>query len=155
MQIIYKLLREYEENTPNNEDYYDDYSDEDLLDKKQIRNLLKKISKNLPKTEKEKIDKDFLRQKYHPYKNNINQNTYAKLKKAFKELKTVEIEYFDLDTATFKKRKIDVYYTSAKYTIGYCHLRKAMRKFRTSRIKTTKITNSTYSIPKTFNKNDH
>ena len=34
-------------------------------------------------------------------------------------------------------------------------LRKAMRKFRTSRIAYVKLTDKTYKIPKNFNKNDY
>jgi predicted DNA-binding transcriptional regulator YafY len=60
-----------------------------------------------------------------------------------------------MESAQFNKRQIDVYYASARYTIGYCHLRNAMRKFRTSRIASAKLTDKTYKIPKNFNKNDY
>ena len=94
-------------------------------------------------------------EKYHTYNNSINQNAYSTLKKAFQQLKTVEISYFDMESAEFIKRDVDVCYTSAKYTIGYCHLRKAMRKFRTSRVASAKMTDKIYKIPKSFNKNDY
>lgn len=158
LRIIYKLLKDYEEKAQDDEeghynDYYDEY--EEILDKKQIKSLLKKIGKNLPPKITIEIGKDFLRKKYHTFNNSINERVYAILKKSFETLKTVEIEYFNMESAEFIKRKIDVYYTSAKYTIGYCHLRKAIRKFRTSRISSAKLTESTYKIPKNFNKNDY
>lgn len=158
LEAVYQIVREYQENSPEGEeeypnDYYDEY--EEPISKKIISSILKKVAQQLPKETKEEIDKDFLRQKYHTYNNPINENVYRTLRNAFEQLKTVEISYFNMDTAEFKKRKIDVYYTSAKYTIGYCHLRKDMRKFRTSRIASAKLMDQTYSIPKNFNKNDY
>jgi predicted DNA-binding transcriptional regulator YafY len=60
-----------------------------------------------------------------------------------------------MKTAEFIKRNIDIYYTSAKYTIGYCHLRKAIRKFRTSKIASAKLIDKNYTIPIDFNKNKY
>lgn len=158
LEAVYQIVWKYHENAPENEeeaynDYYDEY--EELISKKVISSILKKVAQQLPKETKEEMNKDFLRQKYHTYNNPINGKAYSTLRNAFEKLKTVEISYFNMDSAEFKKREIDVYYTSAKYTIGYCHLRKEMRKFRTSRIASAKITDKTYSIPKKFNKNDY
>ncbi len=158
LQAIYTILKEYEETAPEDEeesynDYYDEY--EEVIDKKKIKSILKKISKNLPDEARDEIDKDFLRKRYHTYNNNIDANVYSKLKNAFGQLKTVEIEYFNMESAEFRKRKLDIYYTSAKYTIGYCHLRKEIRKFRTSRIASAKITDSKYKMPADFSKNDY
>jgi|SRR3989338_9891154 len=158
LESLYQIIREHQENAPeNDEEYYNDYYDEykQPISKKIILSILKKVAQQLPKETKKDIDKDFLRQKYHPYNNQIDERVYSALRKALKQLKTVEISYFNMDSAEFKKRKIDVYYTSAKYTIGYCHLRKDMRKFRTSRIASAKLIDQTYSIPKNFNKNDY
>lgn len=158
LEAVYQIVREYQEKSPESEeDYYNDYPDEyeESISKKVISSILKKVAQQLPKEAKEEIDKDFLRQKYHTYNNQINEKAYRTLKQAFEQLKTVEISYFNMDSAEFKKRKIDVYYTSAKYTIGYCHLRKEMRKFRTSRIASATLTEQKYNIPKNFNKNDY
>ena len=158
MQIIYKLVKKYEEHTPNNDEEDDNSYDgeyETSIDKKQIRSILNKIRNSMPNEAKDEIDKEFLRKKYHSYNNDIDSRVYTTLKKAFEHSKTVEIEYFNMESAEFKKRKLDVYYTSAKYTIGYCHLRKEIRKFRTSRISSAKIINSKYKIPKSFDKNDY
>jgi len=157
LQAVYQLIKEYEEKIPENEEEFYDYADdfEELIDKKIIKTILKKISRVIPEKDKIDIDKDFLRKKYYTFNNSVDERVYSMLKKAFEQLKTVEIEYFNMESAEFIKRKINVYYTSAKYTIGYCHLRKAIRKFRTSRMKSAKITNSSYKIPKSFDKNDY
>ena len=60
-----------------------------------------------------------------------------------------------MESAEFSKRKVDVYYKSRKYVIGYCHLRKGIRKFRISRIAFAKLTNDNYKIPGGFDKNEY
>ena len=158
LAAIYKIIKDYEENAPeDDEEFYNDYYDEneEPIDKKLLSSILKKISKQLPEENKEDIDKDFLRKKYHTFNNNINEKVYAIIEKTFEQLRTVEIKYFSMESAEFSKRKIDIYYKSRKYTIGYCHLRKAVRKFRTSRIASAKLTDSHYKIPKSFDKNDY
>lgn len=156
LQVIYRTLKDSEGNVPE-EEYYNDYYDEheEQVDKKLTNSIIKKIGKLLSKEDKEGIDKAFLRKKYHPYNNQIDEKVYSTLEKAFEKMKTVEIKYFNMDSAEFKKRKLDIYYKSRKYTIGYCHLRKAIRKFRTSRIASVKITDNTYKIPKSFDKNKY
>jgi len=158
LEALYQLVKEYQENSPETEDeYYNDYYDEyeEPINNRIILSILKKIDLQLPKEVREEIDKDFLRKKYHTYNNFVDDNVYQKIKKALDKLKTVEISYFNMESAKFKKRNIDVYYTSAKYTIGYCHLRRAIRKFRTSRIVSAKLIDQTYNILKDFNKNDY
>jgi len=157
-EAIYKLVKEYEQNAPeNDEEYYDDYYGEykTPIKKKIIKSICSKINNFFPKVQKEKIDKDFLRKKYHTFNNEIDERVYSIIEKAFNQLKTVEIKYFNMESAEFSKRKIDIYYKSRRYTIGYCHLRKDIRKFRTSRISSAKITNETYQIPKDFDKNQY
>ena len=128
LEALYQIVREYQENKPD--ERYEDYDDfEEQIDKRLIISILKKINKELPKEIKEEIDKDFLRKKYHHYNNDIDEKAYRVLEKAFDQLKTVEISYFNMDSAEFKKRNLDIYYKSRKYTIGYCHLRKSIRKF--------------------------
>lgn len=158
LKAIYKIVKYCEENAPESEediynDYYDEY--ETPISRKVIESIIKKIAKHLPAKDVEEINKDFLRKKYHTFNNNVDENVYAALKKALSQLNSVEIEYFSTSSAEFNKRKVDVYYTSSKYTIGYCHLRKDMRKFRTSRIKSARLTNSKYKIPNGFDKNNY
>jgi len=158
LEALYQITKEHKENaTESDEEYYNDHYNnyEEPIPKKVIISILKKLSKHLPKEAKEEIDKDFLRQKYHIFNNQIDQRVYSTLKKAFEQLKSVEIKYFNMESAEFRKRKIDVDYTFAKYTIGYCYLRKAIRKFRTSRIASAKLTDERYKIPKSFDKNKY
>jgi predicted DNA-binding transcriptional regulator YafY len=155
-KAIYSVFKTYVENTPeNDEGYYDDYYDtyEKPIKNKVIISILSKIGESLDKNQKEEIDKQFLRKKYHTYNNYIDEKVYAKIEKAFSDLKTVEIDYFDMETAETKRRGLDVYYKSRKYTIGYCHMRKDIRKFRTSRIVSARVTNKSYTIPANFDKN--
>ena len=156
LTALYKIIKNQHENTY---DIEDDYYDEDYfskpIDKKTITALAAKITKALPKETKKELNKELLRKKYHPYNNTIDEKVYATLKNAYKKLKTTEIKYFDIKTAEFIKRNIDIYYTSAKYTIGYCHLRKAIRKFRTSKIASAKLIDKNYTIPIDFNKNKY
>ena len=156
LTALYKIIKNQHENTCDIED--DSYDEEYFskpIDKKTITSLATKITKVLPKETKKELDKELLRKKYHPYNNTLDEKVYATLKNAYKKLKTTEIKYFDMNTAEFIKRHIDVYYTSAKYTIGYCHLRKAIRKFRTSKIASAKLIDKNYTIPSDFNKNKY
>ena len=156
LEVIYKIIKEYEQNAPeSDEEYYNDYYDiyEEPIKNKIIKSILTKISSNLPKDQKEEIDKDFLRKKYHTFNNDVDEKVYSLIEKAFNQLKTVEITYFNMESAEFNKRKLDVYYKSRKYVIGYCHLRKDIRKFRTHRIASAKLTNDNYKIPEDFDKN--
>jgi predicted DNA-binding transcriptional regulator YafY len=160
LTALYKIIQREHENTFDVDyDGDDDFYDEDYfskpIDKKTITAIASKINKVLPKETKKELDKEFLRKKYHPYNNQIDEQVYETLKKAYKELQTVKIKYFDMNTAEFIKRNVDVYYTSAKYTIGYCHLRKAIRKFRTSKIASAKRIDKNYTIPNDFNKNKY
>ena len=158
LSAIYKIIKDFQEDIPDDEEeFYNDYYDEydEPIDKKMLKSILKKLSRQLPEEDKEEIDKDFLRKKYHSFNNYINEKAYSILEKAFEQLRTVEIEYFNMESAEFRKRRIDIYYKSRKYTIGYCHLRKAIRKFRTSRIASAKLTDLHYKIPKSFDKNGY
>ena len=147
---LYRALKANEENySESNKERYNDHYDEyeKPISKKVIQSILHKISSSLPEKEVEEIKKDFLRRKYHTYNNEIDEKVYATLKKALAEQKTVAIEYFDMDSAEFIPREIDVYHTTARYTEAYCHLRKENRTFKTSRIAKAKITNKEYVLP--------
>ena len=157
-EALYKIIKEYKKDAPEGDkEYYDDYYNEYEIpiNKKIITSITKKISTFLPEKQKVEIDKDFLRKKYHTFNNEIDDRVYSVIEKAFSHLKSVEIKYFNMESADFSKRKIDIYYKSRRYTIGYCHLKKGIRKFRTSRISYAKLTNGTYQIPKDFDKNKY
>jgi len=151
---IYQLLKAFDKGLIINpsEAWELDHHDEHIVDRKGIKSVLKKIERLVPK-EVEKINKIVLRRKYDTFNNEINELVYTKLERAFNEGRTVEIGYFNMNSAEVKKRKINVYHKTRKYVIGYCYLRNAMRKFRTSRIVSAKLTEKTYTIPSDFDKN--
>ncbi len=157
-EAVYKIVKEYEKDAPESDkEYYNDYYDEyeTPIKKKIIKSILVKTGSVLPENQKTEIDKDFLRKKYHTFNNEIDERVYTIIEKAFAQLKTIEITYFNMESADFSKRKLDVYYKSRRYTIGYCHLRKGIRKFRTHRIASAKLTNDNYKIPEDFDKNSY
>jgi len=153
---IYKILKAFDEGLIVNpsEEWELDYYDEKIVDKKGIKPILKKIEKLLP-GEIEETNKTILRRRYDSFNNEINETVYRKIEKAFSEQKTIEIGYFNMSSAEVRKRGVDVYHKTRKYVIGYCHLRKAIRKFRTSRIVSAKLTNKRYTIPANFDKNKY
>ena len=152
---IHQILKAFDEGLIVNpsEDWELDYYDEKIADRTCLKTIIKKIEKSLPKKESEKIKKTVLRRLYDTFNNEINESAYRKIETAFDNRKIIEIGYFDMASAETRKREIDVYYKTRKYVIGYCHLRKAIRKFRTSRIVTAKLTNKNYTIPANFDKN--
>ena len=152
---LYKIVKEHQENIPKTEeeihfDYYDNY--EQITDNKTLSIILRRISNSLPQKEREEINKDSLRKKYSSFNNYLDEKVYTKIESAFENLRTVEITYFNMESAEFSKRKIDVYYKSRRYIIGYCHLRKAIRKFRTGRIASARLTEGKYKIPENFDR---
>lgn len=152
---VHQILKAFDEGLIINpsEDWELDHYDEKIADRDGLKSIIKKIEKSLPKEESEKIKKTVLRRRYDTFNNEINESVYRKIENAFNNKKTVEIGYFDMASAETIKRKIDVYHKTRKYVIGYCHLRKAIRKFRTSRIVTAKLTDKNYKIPDNFDKN--
>lgn len=153
---IYRILKVYNEGLIINpsEDWEIDIYDDIMADKKGLDVLLEKIKELLPFNECEKIKKQILRRRYDTFNNEIDESVYEKIEKAFNQRKTVEIGYFNMKSAEIKTREIDIYYKSRKYVIAYCHLRKDMRKFRTSRIVEADILEKTYEIPNNFDKNE-
>lgn len=157
LESVYQIIKDYDERIPDNpEDYhfFDDYNEEPI-DKEIIKSILDKIGKSLSLKNKEMIDKEFLRKKYGFFNNFVDEKISDIINKAYEQLKTVEIKYFNMESAEFRKRKVDIYHKSSKYIIRYCHLRKDIRKFRVSRINSAILTKEKYKIPLNFNKDDY
>ena len=152
---VHQILKAFDEGLIVNpsEDWELDYYDEKITDRNGLKAIIKKVEKSLPKEESEKTKKTVLRRRYDTFNNEINESAYRKIENAFNNQKTIKIYYFDMDSAETRKREIDVYHKTRKYVIGYCHLRKAIRKFRTSRIVTANLTDKNYVIPDNFDKN--
>src|SRR3989338_6768987 len=85
-EALYQIIVEYQENLPNEEEYWGYEELEEKIDRKITSSILKKISKNLPKKSKIKIDKDFLRIKYHTFNDLINERVYSIIEDAFDHL---------------------------------------------------------------------
>ncbi|MBU3957638.1 MAG: WYL domain-containing protein [Nanoarchaeota archaeon] len=155
LRKIYQILKAFNEGLIVNpsEEWELDYYDESVADKKGIVAILRKIENLLPKDDKEKINKNILRRKYDTFNSETDEKVYSKIEKAFNERRIIQIGYFDMGSAEIIKREIDVYHKTRRYVIAYCHLRNAIRKFRTSRMVSAKLTDKNYSIPADFDKN--
>ncbi len=157
-EAVYRIVKKYEKKAPENYgEWYDNHHNiyEEPIKNKVIKSVLQKIGKCLPEKRKDEIERKFLNKKYRMFNNKIDTNVYAILEKAFAQLKTVEIKYFDMENVEFSKRKCDIYFTSMRYIIGYCHLRKDVLKFRTSRIAAAQLTEDSYKVQDNFNKNSY
>ena len=157
LKKAYSILKAYDENLIVNptEQWEMDHYDEPLADKKGLKQILRKIESLLPAEDAKESKKTILRRRYDSFNNEINESVYRKIESAFDGRNTLEIGYFDMESAGVIPRQVDVYYKSRKYVIAYCHLRKAIRKFRTSRITSAKLTEKNYTIPAEFNKNKY
>ena len=154
---VYQILKAFDEGLIVNpsEEWELDHYDEKIADRNGLKPIIKKIEQSLPKKESEKTKKTILRRRYATFNNEINESVYKKIENAFNNNKTIEIGYFDMTFAKTIKREIDIYYKTRRYIIGYCHLRKAIRKFRMSRVVTSKLNDKNYKIPDNFDKNKY
>jgi predicted DNA-binding transcriptional regulator YafY len=157
LKKIYRIVKAFKEGLIVNpsEDWELDYHDEPLVDKRGLNAILAKIEKLLPKEELEGTKKNLLRRKYGTFNNEIDTVVYRKIEEAFNSRRTLQIGYFSMDSAEVVKRKIDIYHKTMKYAIAYCHLRNAIRKFRTSRIVSARLTNKPYSVPENFDRKNY
>ncbi len=154
---IHRILKAFDEGLIRNpdEDWEADHYDRPLAERGGVAEILRKIERMLPPEDTEEMKKDILRRKYDTYHSEVDDAVYGTLRRAFGERRTVEIGYFDQRSAEVRQRRIDIYHTTAKYTLAYCHLRKAMRKFRTGRIVSARLTGRRYRIPADFDKNEY
>lgn len=149
--LILKALEEGQLGYPA-EEWELDHFDERLIERRGLGRILKKLRKLLPTGDVEAVDKKVLLRKYSVYGSEVDDDVYFMLEKAFNSRNRIEIEYFSMERAEGVRRKIDIYYKSRRYIIAFCHLRKAIRKFRTSRIMSARLTEEKYSIPEGFDK---
>jgi len=154
MKKIYLIMKALEEGQLGYpaEEWELDHFDERLIDRRGIGQILGKLRKSLPEKDVKEVDKKVLLRKYSVFGSEVDEDVYSELEKAFNNRNRVEIEYFSMEKAEGVGRKIDIYYKSRRYIIAFCHLRKAIRKFRTSRIMSAKLTKEKYTIPKDFDK---
>ena len=149
LKKIYLILKALEEDQIGYpaEEWELNHFDERLIDRKGIGRILEKIRRSLPEREAKEVDKKVLLRKYSIFGSEVDEKVYLELEKAFNNKNRVEIEYFSPERAEGVRR-----YKSRRYIIAFCHLRGAIRKFRTSRIMSARSTSEKYSIPEDFDK---
>jgi len=91
-----------------------------------------------------------------PAKNFSNSTEVIKaLSEATAKRKRVEILYRAISTGRDSRRKVDPYQVwvmnGGFYLIGFCHLRNAIRTFAMDRIKSFKVLDESFHLPKNFN----
>jgi predicted DNA-binding transcriptional regulator YafY len=129
----------------------DEYG-ERLVNGRGIDRIIRKLEASLPKEQAEEIQKTVLLRRYHTYHDEVDERLYSTLDRAFQSKRRVEIDYFSIERAEATKREVDIYYLSRRYMIAFDHLRKAIRKFRASRVMKARIRNESYKIPESFDK---
>ena len=157
IEKVYKIVKSFDEGLLVNpqEEWEQDYYDEKLIDKKGLKQILRKLKSSTSKGSISKAEKEVLVRRYDTFNNIIDENVERNATKAFNQRLALEMEYFSMERAEFSKRKVDIYANNSKYIVGYCHSRNAIRKFRISRIGKAKITTNKYEIPNSFNKKDY
>jgi len=152
---IYLILKAVEENQlvhPAKE-WELDHFDERLINRSKINNILRKLRKSLSEEDARQVDQKVLLRK-HSLGGEIDEKVYSKLEEAFNRKRRVEIEYFSIEEARAIKRRIDIYYKSRRYVVAFCHLRGAIRKFRTSRIINARLIDEKYAVPNDFDRRE-
>ena len=86
--------------------------------------------------------------------NEVNSEYLEVLKKAVEEKKCVQIEYHSFNSNEMTKREFEPYlleiYEGCWHVTGYCRLRKKIREFRVSRIKSLALTEEVFRRPENF-----
>jgi len=157
MKAVYRVMRLLEEDLIGypDEEWELDYYEKQLIDRKEIRSLTKKLKAHLAKEEVIEVDKEITARKYGGFSRGPDERVYRTLEKAFEGRRTAKIDFFSPGQENITQREIDIYYLSRRYIVAYCHLRRAIRKFRADRFVTAKITDERYTIPADFNKKEH
>ncbi|WP_411680516.1 helix-turn-helix transcriptional regulator [Clostridium thailandense] len=78
----------------------------------------------------------------------------SKINYAINRGRSISINYFSLNRSSLTVKKVDAYSLLFReggwYIIGYCHMNNTVETFKLSRIKTLKVTEEIYMIPRTF-----
>ena len=99
-----------------------------------------------------KSEKSFLFAKYGDWNRSPDEDVIGKIEAAITNKKALYMEYFSPDSGRLSKRNLNPYAQNYRYVVGYCHLRKEIRKFSLSRIVNAKLLKETFTIPKNFDK---
>lgn len=84
----------------------------------------------------------------------LDENILEDVRRAARECKGIELEYNTFSTGELTKRLFDPYVLEVRegcwHAIGYCHLRNSVRDLRVSRIRSTKLTEHGFEVPRGF-----
>lgn len=156
LSAIYALVKLYLEDIVVAPGYHgEDNTDEiyELVSKKELGTLMKKIKAVMGKTALSKSENVFIEAKYGDWNRTPDEDVMEKIEEGMNSKRTASMEYFSPDSG-ISKRNLDIYAKNARYTVGFCHLRKEIRKFRNSRIMSIKLLNGKFKVPKGFDKKE-
>ena len=119
---VYKIVKAFDEGLLVNpqEEWEIDYYDEKLLDKKGLKQILRKLKSSTSKSSINQAEKEVLVRKYDTFNNIIDENVERSVAKAFNGKLTLEMEYFSMERAEFSKRKVSGYCASCSNSWSHC-----------------------------------
>lgn len=156
LYAFYTLAKLYLEGIVAAHGYHgEDYGDEtyEPVSKKELKALLKKIMPLMDKAALREAENTFMAVKYGDWNRMPDENVMEKIEEAINSRKLASIEYFSPESG-LSKRNIDIYAKNARYAVGFCHLRKEIRKFRNSRIVSITLLDEKFEVPKDFDKKE-
>lgn len=156
ISALYVLMKMYIDDLIVAQGYHgEDNSDElyEPVSKKELRTLMKKITPLMDKTAIREAENIFLEAKYGDWNRIPDEDIMNRIDEAIKSRRIACIEYFSPDSGV-SRRNVEIYAKNARYTVGFCHLRKEIRKFRNSRIMSIKLLSEKFDVPEGFDKRE-
>lgn len=156
LSALYILIKMYVDDLIIAPGYHgEDDTDEtyEPVSKKELGTLMKKIKAVMGKTASSKAENVFIEAKYGDWNRMPDEDIMDKVEEAMDSKRTASMEYFSPDSG-LSRRNIDIYAKNARYTVGFCHLRKDIRKFRNSRIVSIKLLREKFEVLEDFNKKE-
>lgn len=121
-------------------------------------NILDKLLSSVPRINRKYIDNFSEMVKVYtsgitPEKD-FNREYLENIKEAIAQNRKLRIEYYSFNADEITKREFDPYLLEIQegcwHVIGYCHLRKAIRDFRVSRIRSLSMSDKIFTRPENF-----
>ncbi len=152
---LYSLIKMYVENQFMMQGYHgeDQHEDESYkpISERDLKTILQKIKPLMEKEAFSKAKDIFIESKYGDWNRVPEESIIRKINKIMNNRKVACIEYYSPD-AGVSKRNVDIYARNARYIVGFCRLRKNIRKFRISRIVSIKVLEEIFETPEDFDK---
>ncbi len=156
LSALYVLMKMYIDDPIVANDYHgEDNSDEiyEPVSKKELKTLMKKIKAVAGKSALSKAENVLIDAKYGDWNRISDKDIMKKVEESISSRRTACIEYFSPDSGV-SRRNVEIYAKNARYTVGFCHLRKEIRKFRNSRIMSIKLLSEKFNVPEGFDKRE-